>query len=203
MKYYQIKPDVIFRNYGDFGYITDNRNFGYHFSNTSYVLGDKIVSESGAVILSCLEKKPLSLHEIVDRAMREFVDVDINQLRCDVEALLQSLLEAGFIITGESEDECRENSCRSFQHEVGNKSIGVNATNNSTITTQTFFEKRFGDNPFPVSVHIEIVSKCNERCVHCYIPHEFKNQVMAPAMFFDLIKQPSNILSIDNQQLIH
>lgn len=125
--------------------------------------------------------------------MSEFVDVDINQLRCDVEALLQSLLEAGFIITGESEDECRENSCRSFQHEVGNKSIGVNATNNSTITTQTFFEKRFGDNPFPVSVHIEIVSKCNERCVHCYIPHEFKNQVMAPAMFFDLIKQCQNL----------
>lgn len=189
MKYYQIKPDVIFRNYGDFGYITDNRNFGYHFSNTSYVLGDKIVSESGAVILSCLEKKPLSLHEIVDRAMNEFVDVDINQLRCDVEALLQSLSEAGFIITGESEYECRANSCCSIPHEVGNKSIGVNATNNSTITTQTFFEKRFGDNPFPVSVHIEIVSKCNERCVHCYIPHEYKNQVMAPAMFFDLIKQ--------------
>ena len=120
MKYYQIKPDVIFRNYGDFGYITDNRNFGYHFSNTSYVLGDKIVSESGAVLLSCLEKKPLSLHEIVDRAMNEFVDVDINLLRCDVEALLQSLSEAGFIITGESEDECRANSCCTIQHEVGN-----------------------------------------------------------------------------------
>ena len=193
MKYYQIKPDVIFRNYGDFGYITDNRNFGYHFSNTSYVLGDRIVSESGAVILSCLEKYPLSVHEIVSRAMKEFVDVDEKQLKYDIEALLQALSEAGFIITGESEDECRAKSCYSIQHEAGNKSIGVDAINNSTITTQTFFEKRFGDNPFPVSVHIEIDSKCNERCIHCYIPHEYKNQVMAPAMFFDLIKQSQDL----------
>ena len=81
MKYYQIKPDVIFRNYGDFGYITDNRNFGYHFSNTSYVLGDRIVSESGAVILSCLKKTPLSIDEIVSRAMKEFDDANENQLK--------------------------------------------------------------------------------------------------------------------------
>ena len=72
MKYYQINPNVIFRNYGDFGYITDNRNFGYHFTNTSYVLGDRIVSESGAVILSCLEKSPRPLVEILNRVMKRF-----------------------------------------------------------------------------------------------------------------------------------
>ena len=107
MKYYQIKPDVIFRNYGDFGYITDNRNFGYHFSNTSYVLGDRIVSESGAVILSCLEKTPLSIDEIVSGAMKEFDDVNENLLKSDAEALLQALADAGFVIIGDSEDECR------------------------------------------------------------------------------------------------
>ena len=76
MKYYQINPNVIFRNYGDFGYITDNRNFGYHFTNTSYVLGDRIVSESGAVILSCLEKSPRPLVEILNRVMKRFVNAN-------------------------------------------------------------------------------------------------------------------------------
>ena len=74
MKYYQINPNVIFRNYDDFGYITDNRNFGYHFTNASYVLGDRIVSESAAIILSCLEKSPLSINEIANKAMKEFIN---------------------------------------------------------------------------------------------------------------------------------
>lgn len=189
MTYYQIKPDIIFRNYGDFGYITDNRNFGYHFSNTSYVLGDRIVSESGAVILSCLEKTPLSLDEIVRRAMKEFIDVNVNQLRTDTESLLQTLAEAGFIITGESAEECRANSCCGSRHETVIKPVEDSIFDNTTNTTQTFFEKRFGEKPFPVSVHIEIVSECNERCIHCYIPHKYKNQVMDEAMFFNLLSQ--------------
>lgn len=189
MTYYQIKPDIIFRNYGDFGYITDNRNFGYHFSNTSYVLGDRIISESGAVILSCLKKEPLSLDEIVRRAMKEFIGVNENQLRSDTESLLQALTEAGFIITGESADECRGKSCFTTNHETATKVIENDAFKNKPITTQAFFEKRFGETPFPVSVHIEIVSKCNERCIHCYIPHEYKNQVMDATLFFGLLDQ--------------
>ena len=189
MKYYQIKPNVIFRNYGDFGYITDNRNYGYHFTNTIYVLGDRIVSESGAVILSCLEKKPLSMDEIVSRAMKEFVDANEIQLRSDAESLLQTLTEGGFIITGESAEECRGNSYCAIKHKINNKSLEGSTLQKPSNTTQAFFEKRFGDTPFPISVHIEIVSKCNERCVHCYIPHEYKNQVMDTELFFDLMNQ--------------
>lgn len=189
MKYFQIKPDVIFRNYGDFGYITDNRNFGYHFMNTSYVLGDRIVSESAAIILSCLEKSPLSINEIVSRAMKEFVDTSEAQLKVDTETLLQALSESGFIITGESVDECRANSSRAIHRQAVNTPVEDALSDKSLGTTQAFFEKRFGDKPFPVSVHIEITSKCNERCVHCYIPHEFKNQMMDATAFYDLIEQ--------------
>lgn len=189
MKYYQINPEVIFRKYGDFGYITDNRNFGYHFSNTSFVLGDRIVSESGAIILSCLEKKPLSLDEIIIRSIKEFVDIDENQLRYDVEDFLQALTESGFVITGESAEECREQSFRNSQHKITNKLVEEKTSDISLNTTQAFFEKRFGNNPFPVSIHIEITSKCNERCVHCYIPHEFKKHMMDVKMFFNLMSQ--------------
>ena len=185
MKYYQINPNVIFRNYGDFGYITDNRNFGYHFTNTSYVLGDRIVSESGAVILSCLEKSPRPLVEILNRVMKRFVNANEKQLKFDIESFLQTLSEAGFIIMGESADECRAKSCCSILREADDTSV----SDNSLSSTQAFFEKKFGDKPFPVSVHIEIVSKCNERCIHCYIPHEYKNQVMAAEMFYDLMDQ--------------
>ncbi len=188
MKYYQINPKVIFRNYGDFGYITDNRNFGYHFTNTPYILGDRVLSESGALILSCLKKSPLSLDEIVSKALKEFYDVDENQLRLDVESLLKNLVEDGFVVTGKSFLECVDN-CKLIHKFDDSLPEGNNENKKTLSTTQAFFEKRFGDTPFPVSVHVEIASKCNERCIHCYIPHEYKNQLIDESLFFDLLEQ--------------
>ena len=38
-------------------------------------------------------------------------------------------------------------------------------------------------------LHIELTSRCNERCVHCYIPHEEKNRDMDSALLFSIIDQ--------------
>jgi hypothetical protein len=57
--FFKQKSTVIFRNYESFGYLTDNRNFGYQQTdNTENLIGDKIISESGAVFLSVLGRKP-------------------------------------------------------------------------------------------------------------------------------------------------
>jgi radical SAM protein with 4Fe4S-binding SPASM domain len=39
------------------------------------------------------------------------------------------------------------------------------------------------------SLQIELTSRCNERCVHCYIPHENKISDIAPALFYDILDQ--------------
>ena len=39
------------------------------------------------------------------------------------------------------------------------------------------------------SIHIEIADACNERCVHCYIPNERKNNAIDPALFYRLIEE--------------
>lgn len=178
MAYYQINPNVIFRNYDDFGYITDNRNFGYHFKGDNRVLGDRIVSESGAVILSCMKKKPLSLDEITRRVADEYGDVNFETLLADIATFLGQLVDAGFVIYSDSDERPKEK-----------KEENVNEKATTTKSTQAFIEKKFGEQPFPVSVHIEIISKCNERCIHCYIPHKFKTQLMSPNMFYDLLDQ--------------
>jgi radical SAM protein with 4Fe4S-binding SPASM domain len=36
---------------------------------------------------------------------------------------------------------------------------------------------------------IELTSRCNERCVHCYIPHENKTTDIDPALFYDVLNQ--------------
>lgn len=98
MAYYKINPLVLFRNYGDFGYITDNRNFGYNFTGTDFILGDQIVSETGADILSCLEKQPLSINEITDRVALLFEIEEGYNLQKDIVEFLDLLNMKGFVI---------------------------------------------------------------------------------------------------------
>lgn len=39
-------------------------------------------------------------------------------------------------------------------------------------SSEIFLGEYAKENPFLQNFHIELTSKCNERCVHCYIPHE-------------------------------
>ena len=55
--------------------------------------------------------------------------------------------------------------------------------------TQDFFEDYFNGKPQLTSVHIEITSRCNERCLHCYIPHENKIKDINTIMLFNILEQ--------------
>lgn len=66
--FFRLKSNVIFRNYESFGYITDNRNFGYKRTDINEnEVGDKILSESGAVFLSVLGRKPQTIDELAKK----------------------------------------------------------------------------------------------------------------------------------------
>lgn len=184
MKYYKINNEVLFRNYGEFGYLTDNRNFGYTFSDKDFILGDEIVSETGADILSCLEKKVLSIDEITNRVTQLF-DVDHN-IQNEIIDFLDLLCSKGFIISGNSSSECEKNKVN-FNEPY--KECNIDKACTDTIDTQLFLSNYFKEEPFPTSIHVEIVSKCNERCIHCYIPHEFKTEMMDEKLFYNILDQ--------------
>ena len=189
MAYYKINPLVLFRNYGDFGYITDNRNFGYNFTGTNFVLGDQIVSETGADILSCLEKCPLSLKEITDRVSLLFEIEEGYDLQKDIVEFLDLLNLKGFVIKGESLQECNKHNVSHIRVVNGIISQNLNKGESELIETQEFLSKRFGESPFPTSIHVEIVSECNERCIHCYIPHELKTELTDDRFFYSIFDQ--------------
>ena len=46
--YYKLKSNILFRKYETYGYITDDRNYRYIKDE---VIGERIVSDSGAVFL--------------------------------------------------------------------------------------------------------------------------------------------------------
>ena len=191
--YFKRKSNIIFRNYEAFGYITDNRNFGYKQVNSNdNIIGDKILSESGAVFFSVLEKEPQTIDELTKKISKQFIDVDIDTIKSDVIDFFYTLEQDGFIVSGETIQECYKKdirfSYRNSEPEIIKKSFS-SKTMHPNKSTQDFLEEYFNGKPQLISLHVEITSKCNERCIHCYIPHENKISHMDSDLFYDILKQ--------------
>jgi len=195
--FFKQKSIVIFRNYKAFGYITDNRNFGYkQTDNIENYIGDKILSESGAVFMSVLGRKPQTLAVLAKKIKKQFTDVDIRTIKNDAKEFYCMLERDGFIVSGETMQECNEKDTR-FSYKISEPVI-INKNFSSTIvhpekSTQDFVEEYFKGKPQLTNLHIEITSKCNERCVHCYIPHDNKVSHIEPDLFYDVLKQCKNM----------
>lgn len=191
--YFKRKSNIIFRNYEAFGYITDNRNFGYKQVNSNdNNIGDKILSESGAVFFSVLEKEPQTIDELTKKISKQFIDVDIDTIKSDVIDFFYTLEQDGFIVSGETIQECYKKdirfSYRNSEPEIIKKSFS-SKTMHPNKSTQDFLEEYFNGKPQLISLHVEITSKCNERCIHCYIPHENKISHIDSDLFYDILKQ--------------
>ena len=186
----------MFRNYGSFGYITDNRNFGYkRTDNNTNNIGDKIVSESGAVFLSVLDKNAQTLNELAKKVNTKFPNVDINTIKNDAREFYCMLERDGFLVSGKTLHECNEKDM-GFSYKVLEPEIIRNhsgAIIHPEILTQDFLEEFFNNKPQRTNLHIEITSKCNERCVHCYIPHENKVSDIEPNLFYNVLDQCKNM----------
>ncbi|EHO4300192.1 PqqD family protein, partial [Salmonella enterica] len=103
------KSNIIFRNYDSFGYITDNRNFGYKKKNDNEsFVGDKILSESGVIFYSALDREPQTLDELSKEISKNFTGVDISTIKEDAKEFYSMLVRDGFIISGETLQECEE-----------------------------------------------------------------------------------------------
>lgn len=190
--FYKKRSTILFRNYGDFGYLTDNRNFGYRFSGTN-IVGDKILSQSGAILLECLGDKIMTIEEVAERSIIQFRGVSFHELVHDTGVLFNNLASDGFLIKSVSIDGCMNSQPCLFEKE---KTKGCRTTQ-PLVSTQAFFHEHFKNTPFPTSIHIEIASACNERCVHCFIPNEDKVDLMSYELFISILKQ------CDELKLLH
>jgi len=191
--FFKQRSNVLFRNYESFGYITDNRNFGYILlGHDENFIGDKILSESGAVFFSVLKRQPQAIEELAKRIEKKFVDVDIKTIENDAREFYGILEQDGFIVSGKSLEECNEKDVKftykNLTPDIKNKDSSL-ALQHLEKSTQDFLEEHFKGKPQLTNLHIEITSRCNERCVHCYIPHDTKVSQIEPDLFFKVLEQ--------------
>lgn len=181
--YFKQREDVLFRQYDEYGYITDNSEFGYRMLNDNRPSrGEKFVSQSGAVMLSTLSRRPRHIDDIVDELANIFIGVDCDTLKEDTIEFFQYFLEEGYLSFGETLEECVDID---FNVESEKTKEGQSAIASGT---DDCVKSMFKQNEFLRSIHIEIANACNERCVHCYIPHEYKTNIMDSDLFYKIIE---------------
>ena len=175
--YFKIGDNIFFRKYDEYGLLVDNSLYGYRLlSDNTLPLEEKYVSPSASVILSMLSRKPKHIDDIIAKLMRIFVGVGYDELKKDVVEFYKELSNEGYIVYGDSPE-----NCQTFF--LLNKRDG--AVHRKGKIAKEGDSKKYSLR----SIHVEIVNVCNEKCVHCYIPHDYKTDVMSSEMFDSLINE--------------
>lgn len=190
--FFKLKWNVLFRQYSEYGYIADNAMFGYRMMNDfSQWPGEEYVSESGAIMLNMLGREPRNIDSIVAELFGIFQDVTWDELKQDTLEFFMEFVNAGFLCCGETIDECNKND-----YEIIN--VDVVEELPTFILKEDCGKNAINPNDFLRSIHIEIANECNERCVHCYIPHKDKNLTMESKLFYQIVEEARrlNVLNI-------
>ncbi len=180
--FYSLNNYVFIKNINNNLVLIDKRN------------DDKVIGDFNSfVFLKCLSYIPQSIDIIAEKIGRNFSPKpDIDSIKNDFSFLVSSLVQNDLISEGESEEECIKNS-KKFLYQDSQKQ---NLFSNSNEKELEQFQTNCSKLPSFQSLMIEITKKCNERCLHCYIPHEDKNIYMADKDFYEIIKQCKEIGTI-------
>lgn len=185
--FYKINSNVMFRNYLNYGYITDNSLFGYRLLNQNEKkIGEKYVSESGAIFLSVLNKEPQDVNLVIEKLCGIFVGVTKTDLEKDAIDFYNQFVSLGFLSSGATKEECN------LKQEIIGEEISE-LINSSSCSSEELIQENILR-----GIHIEIANICNERCVHCYIPHKLKTKEIDSSLFYKIIEEARklNVINI-------
>lgn len=158
---FSLKSDCYFRHYGNIGHII-----------RPIVSIEEVVDECGAVFLEQLNYEPQSIYDIVNKLISKFSDADADILKHDALEFYSGLADDGYLNSSITLQDFRNVG---FEYStLKGKLAPKNFNAQLEESSSQFLGEYFKDNPCLETFHIELTSKCNERCVHCYIPHEKK-----------------------------
>ena len=182
---YRQKKDTYIRNYDGAGYIT-----------STGIWNDRIVNESGTVFLCALTRQPQTLDELAKKIIKSFVDVDFETIKKDAAEFYEELIEDGFIIKAQTEEELDLLDTGFTYNQILPTTIKEDfspSIQRADANTQDYLEKHFKGEPHLTTFQIELTSRCNERCVHCYIPNDLKLFDITDEMYYSVLEQLSRM----------
>lgn len=161
---------------------------------------DRLYNETGADFLSCISRECQSVDEIINDLSNIYGDsVSPEKLSNDFLNFINSLEKCFFVVTGDTVDECTKKDM-SFSYSLGDIKTKIKDFTQPTDqqvdrTTNDYMLKCDQRKAHLKSMQIETTSRCNERCIHCYIPNGKKNlgKDMKIDLFRNIVDQFVNL----------
>lgn len=185
MIYYRLGSNSFFRKYSEIGYIINKCNFKNY-----------VTDMSGSVFLSALSHSPQTFDDIIENIQKQFIDADVDEIKNDAIEFFTMLEQDGFMVSGENEEELNKKdilfsykNLPGNDYKISNNPIILRSENES----QSYLPEYFKTNPSLMLFQIELTSKCNEHCIHCYIPHENRINDIEPEFYYSVIEQCYNM----------
>ncbi len=141
---------------------------------------DRNYNETGADFLREINRKPQDVEDIVDRLHLLYGDsVSREELRADFMEFVEDLDKHLFLVCGNTPEELDAKDL-DFSYSMENPKTLVDDFTQITEqhvgeNTQDYMLEATQRKPRLNGLQFELTSRCNERCIHCYIPNGKKN----------------------------
>lgn len=165
MNYVKLTKDSFVRNYKENGYITNQ-----------LTKLDALFNDTGADFLSVLSKTPVKINELIVKLLLVYTDVSKDEISPDFKEFLVHLESEGFVVTGESPDECfRKEPSFSYKNDYVKTNIRFFSDDFKSGGTEEYIRHNLHKEYRLSNIYLEVTRRCNERCIHCYIPNYQKD----------------------------
>lgn len=182
--YFSKLPYILYRDYPDFGYLTDNRNFGYDTASRSCVkVGDRILSKSGSLFYSVLSEEAQNEHEVAKLLLTWFHGTSLDVLENDAKEFYLELAKDGFVHCGKSKDDFPRNHFSYNNWEPLELGVDDSPWEGESLSVDWGTKHRLS------RLHVDVSGLCNEHCVHCYIPDSYRIKTMPGSLFQEILRQ--------------
>lgn len=153
-------------------FIRTKQDVGYIYNQKTKL--ERLYNETGIDYLNAINRYPKDITEIVnDILLPLFYDVSFDEIYNDFYSFLNNLEIEGFVFLGNNYEELKRKEAN-FNSTLRNFSID-NIPKVYTDSQNAILDM-VGKQPYLMSLQFELTSKCNERCIHCYIPNEKKDK---------------------------
>lgn len=182
--YYRLNKNSFVRTVGAKGYIY-----------SQLTKHDLVFDEIGAIFLDSLGRQACTIDEMMEKILPSFVNPPVDEIRKDFQEMLEMLTEFKYLASGRTPTECDANEiCFSYKSTKNIKTETEHFEKDLPWQkcegdTTSLFNDEHRKHPRIHSCQIEINNLCNERCIHCYIPHQLKNKRLSREELFEVLEQ--------------
>lgn len=159
-------------------FIRSTEKYGYVTNQLTQF--DRVYNSTGADFLREVSREPRSIEDAVEHLLTIFEGVTKEDLTQDFQNFILDLSKHRFVIIGETIEELEAKDL-DFSYSENNPKTLTSTYYQETeqkvgMSTQDYFLEKVQGSPKISSLQFELSSRCNERCIHCYIPNEKKNK---------------------------